>query len=213
MCSRTCTVEGSAKLLIKQTDSLRWERWHLVCVWSYCPAVQRVGCKQAKRPNVWAWVWKLMCFCEGKEKYVYVRLWGGRKSTQASAKSFGLLAHQGCGRIALITLHSGAQTHTHTCIQQSFQHSNGPRHIHTRTYAYPRMHTPLCVHKHKFQSVKNKSSQTKTYEMYKSELLYHSMQSATYYRRLPSVSPAKVPSLSSSVFLLLFLVLSFSLAL
>ncbi len=84
-----------------------------VCVWSDCPAVQRVGCKQAKRPNVWAWVWKLMCFCEGKEKYVYVRLWGGRKSTQASAKSFGLLAHQGCGRIALITLHSGAQTHTH----------------------------------------------------------------------------------------------------
>ncbi len=83
-----------------------------VCVWSDCPAVQRVGCKQAKRPNVWAWVWKLMCFCEGKEKYVC--LWGGRKSTQASAKSFGLLAHQGCGRIALITLHSGAQTHTHT---------------------------------------------------------------------------------------------------
>ncbi len=73
--------------------------------------------------------------------------------------------------------------------------------------------THHCVHKHKFQSVKNKSSQTKTYEMYKSELLYHSMQSATYYRRLPSVSPAKVPSLSSSVFLLLFLVLSFSLAL
>lgn len=122
--------------------------------------------------------------------------WAKKYTGQRKVLWFTLLAHQGCGRIALITLHSGAQTHTHAAVLPAQQWPEAHPHSYICLSSYA--HTIMCAQKQISVYGKQITPNKKFYEMYKSEPLYHSMQSATHYRRLPSVSPAIVPSLSSS---------------
>lgn len=121
---------------------------------------------------------------------------GWAKKVHRPAQSpFGLLAHQGCGRIALITLHSGAQTHTHSAVlpaqicPEAHPHSSICLSLHAHTIMCTQTQISVCGK----LITPNKNSMR-----YKSELLYHSVLSAMHCRRLPSVSPAMVSSLSSS---------------
>jgi len=165
--------------------------------WVQASQKAKCACVFAK---VWAWVWMLMCFCKGKEKNLCMCACGvGGKSTQASAKSFWFTgtSRMWKNRINNAPLRS-SNTHTHTHTQPSFQHWFAPRHIHTHTYVYPCMQTPLCAHKHKFQSVGKQITTNKNSMI---QIWAPLSFCAKHYRRLPSVSHDIVLSLSSFLFL------------
>lgn len=119
-----------------------------------------------------------------------------KKSTQASAKSFWFTgtSRMWKNRINNAPLRS-SNTHTHSAVlpaqicPEAHPHSSICLSLHAHTIMCTQTQISVCGK----LITPNKNSMR-----YKSELLCHSVLSAMHYRRLPSVSPAIVSSLSSS---------------